>query len=296
MIRSMTGYGQGTAEAGGVSVSVDVRSVNHRFVDLRIRIPGLTADRERVVRRMALDRVRRGRVEITASIERSGSEDSEYRLNTALVAAATSGAGTVYKEYGISGKLDLATLFSLPGMLLEGRGDDGTPSEDEFGLIDRAVGSALAAHDVDRCREGGELANEMAVRLANMKALVQDVSARAAGVPARAREKLVERLEALTQGLDLDPARLAQEAAVLADRSDVTEELVRLESHVAQAASLLADPDGEPVGKRLDFLVQEIHRETNTINSKSSDLEVSRIAMAMKGETEKIREQVQNVE
>lgn len=295
MIRSMTGYGQGTAEAGGVSVSVDVRSVNHRFVDLRIRIPGLTADRERTVRRIALEHVRRGRVEITANIDRSAGDDSAYRLNRALVAAATSGAGTVYKEYGISGKLDLATLFSLPGILAEGR-DDAAPGDEDFALVERAVGSALAAHDADRLREGAELGTEIATRLRTMQGLVRDLTARAAEVPGRVRDKLNERLEALTAGLDLDPARLAQEAAILADRSDVTEELVRLESHVAQAVALLEEPDGEPTGKRLDFLVQEIHRETNTINSKSSDLDVSRIAMAMKAETEKIREQVQNLE
>jgi uncharacterized protein (TIGR00255 family) len=129
-----------------------------------------------------------------------------------------------------------------------------------------------------------------------MRALTATIREHADEVPKRVREKLIERLDSLAQGTDLDPARLAQEATFLADRSDVTEELVRLDAHLAEAERILTASDDEPVGRRMDFLVQEIHRETNTINSKSSDLEISRAAMALKTETEKVREQVQNLE
>jgi len=125
---------------------------------------------------------------------------------------------------------------------------------------------------------------------------VEEIAGIAGRVPEEGRKKLIARLEQLSDGLDLDPARLTQEAAILADRRDVTEEIVRLRSHIAQASGLLAEPDGEPVGKRLDFLLQEINRETNTINSKASDLEISRRALVMKVEGEKVREQLQNLE
>ncbi len=129
-----------------------------------------------------------------------------------------------------------------------------------------------------------------------MQDLTRTMTERAATVPATVRDRLIARLESLGVDLQLDPGRVAQEAALLADRCDVTEELVRLEGHLQQTIALVSEPDGQPVGKRLDFLLQEIHRETNTVNSKSSDLELTRTALAMKAEAEKVREQVQNLE
>jgi uncharacterized protein (TIGR00255 family) len=163
-------------------------------------------------------------------------------------------------------------------------------------VVDRALESALAALDAERHREGRSLQNDLVARIDTMESHVAAVRDRAAAVPAAAQKRIAERVQQLVTQIALDPARVAQEAAFLADRADVTEELVRLTGHLAQARTLLADSEGEPVGKRLDFLLQEIHRETNTIASKSADLEISRRALDLKAEAEKIREQIQNLE
>jgi len=295
MIRSMTGFGQGAAESAGRRVSVDVRSVNHRFADVRVRLPGELAAYERDARARILAEVRRGRVETSFRIDRVDADAGRWTLNRGLVAAAVAGARTIESEFGISAPLDLATLYRIPGVFVEERGEESAPE----GLLETAAEAltrALDAHRADREREGEDLRRDLVARLEAMRARTATISEHAGDVPRRAREKLLERVAVLAQGAELDPTRLAQEATFLADRSDVTEELVRLDAHLAEAARVLAEPDGEPVGRRLDFLVQEIHRETNTINSKSSDLDISRAAMALKTETEKVREQVQNLE
>jgi uncharacterized protein (TIGR00255 family) len=160
------------------------------------------------------------------------------------------------------------------------------------GAVDRALG----ALDAERRREGEHLRSAVLAQLALMDTLVVELRSVTAAVPSMLRERLIERLRALAPDVTLDPGRLASEATLLADRADVTEEIVRLESHLAQVRSLLERDGAEPVGKRLEFLMQEIHRETNTINSKSPDLEVTRRALALKTELERVREQIQNVE
>ena len=163
--------------------------------------------------------------------------------------------------------------------------------------LSQALDQALDALDGDRCREGTVLQRELVGRIDTMTRLLQKIRQRAAAVPSALRDRLEQRLAVLRRdGAELDPARVAQEAVFLADRSDVTEEIVRLEGHLEQARSLLAEPDDQPVGKRLEFLLQEINRETNTINSKPADLELTREALTLKAEAEKVREQIQNLE
>ena len=159
-----------------------------------------------------------------------------------------------------------------------------------------ASDQALQVLEQDRDREGQHLQRELKRRLTGMFKILERIGKRAAMLPGTVRDRLVERLKALSEEVAIDPQRVAQEAAMLADRSDLTEELVRLEGHLEQALSLIGQPDGQPVGKRMDFLMQEINRETNTVNSKSADLELSREALALKAELEKVREQIQNVE
>jgi uncharacterized protein (TIGR00255 family) len=294
MIRSMTGYGHGAADGPGVRVIVDVRSVNNRFADLRLRLPDAAVSLEQDVRRKVLGRIRRGRVEVDFTFERAPGA-AATTVNRPLVDDVVAAARELSRAYGIPGTLDLTAILRIPGVVqLGGAAYD----LDEGGRValEAALDAALDAHDSERCREGEALRADLVARFLRMDALVAAVAARAAEVPAAARRKLEERLQALTAGLALDPARLAQEAAFLADRADVTEEIVRLRGHLAQARSMLEHPDGETVGKRLDFLLQEIGRETNTIGSKSADLEISRRALDLKAEAEKVREQIQNLE
>jgi uncharacterized protein (TIGR00255 family) len=295
MIRSMTGYGHGAIEAPGLKVTAELRSVNNRFADLKLRLPDELVPFEQELRRKVLAFVKRGRVDVDVRVERTGEIDAPLALNRPVVEAALSAWKTLRDDYGIHGDWDLRALSCVPGVFAT---TAPTAALDEAGrnAIDRALDLALAALDAERRREGELLRDDLVARIKTMNASVAAIRQRASVVPELLQKKIVERVQQLVTQITLDPARIAQEAAFLADRSDATEELVRLEGHLDQALSLLAGSDGEPVGKRLEFLLQEIHRETNTIASKSADLGISRHALDLKAESEKIREQIQNLE
>jgi uncharacterized protein (TIGR00255 family) len=294
MIRSMTGYGQGAAEAPGLKATVELRSVNNRFADLKLRLPDSLVAQESALRGKVLATVKRGRVDLDLRLERTG-PGAGLVLNRAVVDAVLAAWKTLRDDYGIQGEWDLPSLMRVPG-LFEAAGKGAALDDDARAAVDRALDHALAALDAERVREGGRLQADLIQRVATMSGVVGTIRDRAATVPDAIRAKLIDRVSALAGQVPLDPARVAQEVAFLADRSDLTEEIVRLEGHLDQARSLLESVDGEPVGKRMDFLLQEIHRETNTIASKSQDLEISRSALTLKAEAEKIREQVQNLE
>lgn len=295
VIRSMTGYGKGSAELPGVRITVEFKTLNNRFADVRLRLPAELSSEESEIRRRVLTRVQRGRVEMSMDVERTATAGGGLSLNRPLVRAILDAAAEIGGDPEITGKIDVNTLLALPNVLVQSR-PLADLDEDGRAAIHRAVEGALDALDGERRREGEELRAEILGRLGKMEDLVREIRGHAADVPTTARRKLVERIEALALTIPLDAGRLAQETAYLADRCDVTEELVRLDGHVAQARALVERPDAEPVGKRLDFLLQEIHRETNTINSKAGDLEISRRALALKSESEKVREQIQNLE
>jgi len=295
MIRSMTGYGQASLDLAGARVTVELRSLNHRYADLRVRLPPELASREADLRRRVLSSVRRGRVDLAVTLEPGMGGGPRFQLNRPLVEELLAAARVLNEEFGVQGTADLPTLLSVPGLLRPAAGSS-VWGEQELEAVERALEDALAALEVERRREGEHLRRELLQRMEAMAATVRRIRARAAEVPVLLRDRLTERLRALSRDVELDPVRTAQEAALLADRSDVTEEIVRLEGHLERATGLLRTPDGEPVGKRLDFLLQEVQRETNTINSKSADLDLSRDALELKAEIEKVREQTQNLE
>jgi uncharacterized protein (TIGR00255 family) len=295
MIRSMTGFGQGAAEVRGGRVVVVLRSVNNRFADFRLKLPSEMAAREAELRGLCKRVIRRGRLELSMSFERPPEVDSAQVLNRPHVEAALSAVKSLRDDYAIEGSLDLRTLLLFPG-ITQPPGREPNVGDDEQEAVERALTLALEAIDRERVREGEALRVDVLSRVERMSSVVGELEKRARDNPAQIRDKLLERISTLTEGVDVDPSRMAQEVAFLVDRSDFTEELVRLRAHLEQMHALLDTPDGEPVGKRLDFLVQEVHRETNTVGSKSSDLGCSRLALDLKAEVEKIREQVQNLE
>lgn len=268
--------------------------MNNRYADLKLRLPAELLPSEGEVRRRILARIRRGRIE--ADVRLDGSRVAPLlELNRALAEAVVAAARRLREDFGVEGLLDPGAMLQVPGMLELPTGAQGL-AEAEIATVFRALDAALGALDAERRREGNALRDDLSSRVARMEALTEEVARLSAGVPEAVRRKLLDRLRTLGEGVELDPTRLAQEAAFLADRSDVTEEIVRLRGHLARVAALLSEPDGEPVGKRLDFLLQEVNRETNTVNSKAADLEVSRAALAIKAEAEKVREQIQNLE
>lgn len=291
----MTGYAQATREGSDLRVAVEMRAVNNRFADVRLRLPSDLQPLEAELRRRVLEVVRRGRVDVTLSVEWLGEPAREVRLNRELVVRLVEAAGRLRDEHGIGGKLDVATLLGFGGVV-ETAERVREWTEEQREVLGTAVGAALLALDAEREREGETLRRDLLARVETMSGLAEGIESRTAEIPGELQRKVTERVTALIQGVELDPGRLAQEVAFLAERADVSEEVVRLRGHLAQARTLLAEPDGDPVGKRMDFLLQEIHRETNTINSKSPDLELSRLALSLKLETEKVREQIQNLE
>jgi uncharacterized protein (TIGR00255 family) len=295
MIRSMTGYGQGAAEIPGLKVTVELRSVNNRYVDLKLRLPDELIPFEQELRRKVLATVRRGRVDLDLRLAREGASAVPLALDRSVVEAALAAWKTLRDEYGIAGTWTLEALMRVPG-IFDTEAAAAPLDGPARAAIDGAVDAALAALDAERAREGARLRDDLVARAARMSATVDEISRLAASVPSSLARRITERVEQLAAQVALDPARVAQEAAFLAERSDVTEEIVRLQGHLSHARSLLTEPGGEPVGKRLEFLLQEIHRETNTVASKAADLAISRLALELKAEAEKVREQIQNLE
>jgi uncharacterized protein (TIGR00255 family) len=296
-MRSMTGYGRGVAERGELRATVDVRSVNHRFLDLKLR-PGPLAAAEDAIAARVRSAVERGSV--TVSVHLTGGGAASMRIDTGAAAHAHRALAELAAGLGMPGP-ELALVLAQPGVVVAGEpasADDGT-SAPATALA--ALDAALAQLDAMRTGEGAALAAELRLRIDELVAIRGRIAVLAATAPQHAARRLRERVQRLLDdaapagaGVAVDDARLAQEIAVLADRSDVTEELVRLASHLDQARALLDAPGA--VGRRLEFLVQEIGRELNTVGAKSISAEITTAIVDGKAALEKIREQVQNVE
>jgi uncharacterized protein (TIGR00255 family) len=283
----MTGYGLGRAEAAGTRVTVEIRGVNQRFLDVRVTAPREYAAWERDVRDRVQAAVARGRIEVTVSRSAVGARGRRtVRVRLDVAEAYLRGARTLARTFGVGGRVALPDLLRLPD-LFEAR-ERAAAMPGELAALRRALAAALRAFEGERLREGRALRRDMMARATRLRAT-------AAGVRRRAlRQRVKARLRRLAGGVTLDRARVTQEVAVLADRSDITEELVRLESHLA--ALTQACGTSGPVGKRIEFLLQEIQRELNTAGAKAADPVIGTLVLAGKEETEKLREQVQNVE
>jgi len=296
-LKSMTGYAQAQCIEHGWSLRVSVRSVNHRFLDLHLHVPEGFEPLEPRIRQIVRERVRRGHLDVTLHYELAG--PAAVGVNREVAAAYLQAVNALREQFGISSEPDLASILRLPGVI----GPPAASLEEELARLEAAVARCLteSLDKLDRMRaeEAGHLRAEMSSRLQAITALASKVEPLAERArPAFAR-RLETRLKELLGEAQLDPARLAQEAALAAERSDVSEELSRLRSHVQQFDSLLAR--ASDVGKKLDFLLQEMQRETNTLLSKTpgnedEGLEITRHALEIKSEIEKLREQVQNIE
>jgi uncharacterized protein (TIGR00255 family) len=292
-MKSMTGFGRGSATGENFSVGVDLKTVNNRFLDIHLRLGTELSAIEAQVKRRISTRLSRGRVDVSITLERTG--EVAYELNRPLIAGFISALRSMQQEFEITGEPDINVLARLPGAMQPVR--DGI-DEKMIAGVEQAIDEALEELEQMREREGEALAVEMHSRLDEISQQVPIIEAAASGLSdnyrARLQKKIGELLARDTQGVEVDPGRLAQEVAYLADRSDISEEIARLKSHLVQFREALSDA-GE-TGKRLDFLLQELNREANTVLSKSTDLLIKDAALAIKGAVEKLREQVQNVE
>jgi len=292
-MKSMTGYGRGSADGENFSVSVDLKTVNNRFLDVHLRLTGELASLEPQIKRQISSRLARGRVDVTVNLEKTS--QAAYELNRPLIAGYVNALREMQDEFSIAGEIDINVLARLPGALQPSR--EGLNDEVVAG-IERALAEALEELEGMRAQEGETLRVEMSGRLDKIETLVPIIESAAAGLVdayrLRLQKRIGELLDRSGQLVEIDPARLAQEVAYLSDRSDVSEEMVRLRSHLSQFREAL-NSAGE-TGKMLDFLLQELNREANTTLAKSTDLSIKEAALGIKAEVEKIREQVQNVE
>ena len=298
MIKSMTGYGRGEASAGPFRAVVEVRSVNHRFADVKIKLPSDLSGIEPALQQRIQGRVHRGRLDVSVSVARGTDEAPPIEINRKMVASYVRAADMLKQEFGLAGEVTLESVMSLPDVLSL-RTPVGAASREEQAAVVAALEQAMAAHDAMRLQEGGILARDIKQRVAAITRLRGRIAKRAPKMLPLYVKRLKTRLRELNgngaRAAEVDDSRVAQEIALMADRSDITEELVRLAGYLEQMDALLAGSK-EPVGKKLDFIMQEMNREANTINSKAIDLSICQDAIDVKAEVEKIREQVQNLE
>ena len=291
-MRSMTGYGRSMVRRDGRELTVELKSVNHRFLDIYFRMPRFFGFAEDTIRKLLSSRLSRGHVDVFMTYRNLREDARAVRADRALYLAY---AKALEDMIGICGSIpddrSLMKLAMLPDVLVV------TEAEEDLealnALIAEAVTGALDILVAMREREGESLKEDLSERLARLEQMRQEIGSRYPDTVKEYEERLRQRIEELLD-VPVDQTRLLQEVAIMADRSAISEELVRLDSHFAQMREMLEN--GQAVGRKLDFLVQELNREVNTISSKSQDIHITRLVVAGKAEIEKIREQTQNVE
>jgi uncharacterized protein (TIGR00255 family) len=288
MILSMTGFAAVAAELPGVALAVELRSVNHRFLDLQVRLPDELRGLEAALRERILAGLKRGKVECRVSLSRSAADSSGLAVDLARVGELSKAAAEVARLAPGAGPLSVGEILRWPGVLAEPT----VAPEALAAHAHRLVGQAIAELSESREREGAKLASMLLERCAAIESQVARVAPRIPALQAAFAEKLGARLR--EAGLDPEGDRLKQELALFATKVDVAEELSRIGAHLSETRRVLAA--GGSAGKRLDFLMQELHREANTLGSKSVDAELSQASLEMKVAIEQMREQVQNVE
>lgn len=293
MIRSMTGGGRARRQINDFDVAVRFRAVNGKYLDLSVRLPSAFMDFEYALRQLCIERLGRGKIDLYIDIKDQRANSSSVEVNRSLINSMLDALSELHYREDIENKIDISTFLSIPGVLVI----EPSELEDAEGFLaglKEVVSEALSDLINMRLDEGAKLYVDLVGRLEKCVSAVKTMEKFAGEVQKEYLEKLRRRVNELANGLTIDSQRMEQEVALLVDRSDITEEIVRLRSHIGQMKKLLESDD--VVGKKLDFLAQEMFREINTIGAKSKNAKLSKIVIDVKAEVEKIREQVQNVE
>lgn len=293
MIKSMTGYGRARETLNKRDITVEVRSVNNRYLDCTVKMPRMYAFAEDAVKQRVQKAVSRGKVDVFITVDASAADVAKVTVNKELAAQY---AAALQELAGVCGeenhKIAPETLSRFPDVLTVTKADEDleTVSADLCAVLDQA----LEAYNAMRAVEGAKLAEDIGNRLNTIIEYTATVEARSPETVAEYRAKLTARMQEVLQSTTIDPQRILTEAAIYADKVAVDEETVRLRSHVAQLRTMLES--NEPMGRKMDFLIQEVNRESNTIGSKCNDVAIAQVVIGLKAEVEKMREQVQNVE
>ncbi len=293
MVRSMTGFGRGTCNENGKEFTVEIKSVNHRYIDFYIKLPRQIAYLEERVREVVSKSIFRGKVDIFISFEDRSEDSKSVMLDEALAGAYIQAIEKLKGKYGLKDDLSVSLISRFPDVLkIEKTEDD---EEQLWSILNRALETAVVSLIQMREKEGNELRSSLLQKADYMESIISQITNRSPEVVIEYKQKLENRIKDLLNQQTVDENRLAMEVAIFADRCSIDEELVRLGSHLSQLRDILSIKR-QPVGRKLDFLVQEINREINTIGSKSNDIMITKNVLELKSETEKIREQIQNME
>ena len=292
MVKSMTGYGRAEDTLNGCTITVELRSVNNRYLDCNVRMPRLYLFAEETIKSRVQNTISRGKVDVFVTLDSTGGEQVQVSVNQPLADGYYAALTQLAERYGLSKDISVSLLSRFPDVLLAEKAEEDVEqrAQDICSVLDRA----LADFDQMRTREGARLEADVLSRAARIEKLVGKVEERSPQTVAEYRAKLEARMNEVLSNTQLDPARILTEAAIFADKVAVDEETVRLRSHIGQLRHMLEQ--GGATGRKLDFLIQEFNREANTIGSKCSDIDIARHVVDIKAEIEKIREQVQNIE
>jgi uncharacterized protein (TIGR00255 family) len=288
----MTGFGRGEAIGHGKKFTVELKSVNHRFAEVVLRMPKQFFPLEEKLKRLILENVARGRVDGFVSVDQFEEKIPTVKVDKALASSYYKAMGELLAELKIADPIRPDHIFNLPGVITVE-----TPPEDAeqwWPALEEAARSALGGLVAMREAEGGRLKDDLLARLGKIEKMTSEIEAKAPQVVEEYRTRLAQRLSEWLTDSTLDMNRIMAEVVIFAEKSSITEEIIRLYSHISQAGGSLKRD--EPVGRKLDFLIQEMYREINTISSKSSDVQISGLVVEAKSELEKIREQAQNLE
>jgi uncharacterized protein (TIGR00255 family) len=292
-MKSMTGFGRGAVTESNFAVSVELKTVNNRFLDISLRLSNEMQQLETEIKRLISSRLSRGRVDVNLQYERT--EEVNYELNRPIITGYLAAMKKMQDEFGLAGEPDLNVIAKLPNVMTAKKDD--MSEAFAFGV---AAAVTTAIEDLEKMRqsEGEMLRAELEARLDAIEQLLPAIETESASISEEYRQRLVRRISDLLSKsesqIEIDQGRLAQEIAYLSDRADISEEIARLRTHIEHFRSIMEEE--KEVGKRLDFLTQELNREANTITSKTNNMTVKENALSIKSEIEKIREQVQNVE
>ena len=292
MVKSMTGYGRAEDTLNGCTITVELRSVNNRYLDCNVRMPRLYLFAEETIKSRVQNTISRGKVDVFVTLDSTGGEQVQVSVNQPLADGYYAALTQLAERYGLSKDISVSLLSRFPDVLLAEKAEEDVEqrAQDICSVLDRA----LADFDQMRTREGARLETDVLSRAARIEELVGKVEERSPQTVAEYRAKLEARMNEVLSNTQLDPARILTEAAIFADKVAVDEETVRLRSHIGQLRHMLEQ--GGATGRKLDFLIQEFNREANTIGSKCNDIETAGYVVDIKAEIEKIREQIQNIE
>jgi len=292
MIRSMTGYGSAEFERDGQRLTAEIRSVNHRYCEVSVRAPRLVSAFEDQIRLLVQERYSRGKFNLSITWSGAGETGEVLKLNETVADRYVGLLQQLRERYQLDSAISVQTLAALPDLFAWEH--TALSDEETWALLKNVIGKACDNMEAMKAREGDALTRDFEQRLDLLREQLDLISERAPLRPLEAKQRLLTRLQPLLDDVEIDPIRLAQELALMADRLDCTEECVRLAAHIDQFRSLIAG--SELAGRKLNFLLQEMNREANTIASKSNDVTMTRAVIIIKEETERLREQVQNVE